>query len=143
MNLNLNDNEKLSVKKSFFNIYFLFLNQSSVSPDVVDCLIKWGLQLGLSEEELKINKKSPAEFVLPNKQEALEQVFDLVYFIYQDGIVEDVELNLASQFAEKLGFPPYIVGDLLKAIVTAPHDGSPATQVRKELHQVLQASLNQ
>jgi|SRR5690554_5202196 hypothetical protein len=144
MDLALNKDEYNSVKKSFFNIFALFLNLESINNQMLDCIFKWGVQLGISRDELHfiLNKPDAIQYQAPeNQMEAIEHVYDIVYMIYLDGIVEDVELEVTMKYAEKLGFKPHIVGDLLKAIVTAPHDGLDKTQVRKELGSLLESSL--
>ncbi len=145
MDLPLNRDEYNSVRKSFFNIFALFINIESISSQMMDCIFKWGIQLGISRDELHfiMNKPEAIQFVEPENQfEAIEHVYDIVYMIYLDGIVEDIELEVTMKYAEKLGFKPHIVGDLLKAIVTAPHDGIDKTQVRKELSSLLESSLS-
>ncbi len=145
MDLPLNRDEYNSVRKSFFNIFALFINTESISSQMMDCIFKWGIQLGISRDELHfiMNKPEAIQFVEPENQiEAIEHVYDIVYMIYLDGIVEDIELEVTMKYAEKLGFKPHIVGDLLKAIVTAPHDGIDKTQVRKELSSLLESSLS-
>ncbi len=144
MDLALNKDEYNSVRKSFFNIFALFLNLESINNQMLDCIFKWGVQLGISRDELHfiLNKPDAIQYEAPkNQMEAIEHVYDIVYMIYLDGIVEDVELEVTMKYAEKLGFKPHIVGDLLKAIVTAPHDGIDKTQVRKELSSLLESSL--
>jgi hypothetical protein len=136
----LNETEYASVKKSFYNIYSLFKNEMPRSKSFEDCILKWGEQLGISKKELNENLKENKglKFVQPNnKLEALEQVYDLVYMVYLDGIVEDLELELAMEYAERLKLNKSIVGDILKAIVTAPHDGIAREKVRNELKEFL------
>ncbi|QCK13441.1 hypothetical protein [Mangrovivirga cuniculi] len=91
-----------------------------------------GEQLHIPESALE--EREIREFKKPSdKLYALEEIYDIVYMIYLDGVVEDVELSLTIKFAEKLGFEKHVVGDLLKAIVTAPYDGIPKEEVRNEL----------
>lgn len=144
MDLPLNKEEYASVKKSFYNIYALFLKVESISSELLNCIYKWGVQLGISKDELHfiLNKPESIHYEEPSTQvEAIERVYDIVYMIYLDGIVEDVELEVTMKYAEKLGFRPHIVGDLLKAIVTAPYDGIEKSQVRQELSSLLESTL--
>lgn len=144
MDLPLNRDEYNSVRKSFFNIFALFLKIDTINSQMLDCIFKWGIQLGISRDELHfiLNKPDAIQYAEPeNQMEAIEHVYDIVYMIYLDGIVEDVELEVTMKYAERLGFKAHIVGDLLKAIVTAPHDGLDKTQVRKELGALLESSL--
>lgn len=50
-----------------------------------------------------------------------------------DQVVEDVELEVASIYAEKLGFRRSLVSDLLKSIVTADTDGTPVGDMRRQV----------
>ena len=56
-----------------------------------------------------------------------------MHMICLDQVVEDVELEIANIYAEKLGFDSTVISDLLKAIVTADSDGSPITDVRSQV----------
>jgi hypothetical protein len=62
--------------------------------------------------------------------------------VYLDGTVEDIELEVVTRFAEKLGFQSHIVNDLLKTIVTAPYDGYDFLQMKDHLKELLEDSLN-
>ena len=128
-----------SIKKSYFNIYSLFLSEDNVRRSVVDCIMKWGLQLELTEDELKelISNRVNHDNAHANREEAIEKIYDVVYMIYLDDVVEDIELEVASLYAEKLGFPSHVVGDMLKAIVSAPSDGIDHFQLRKDIKLLL------
>ncbi|MFA0961605.1 hypothetical protein AB9P05_07345 [Roseivirga sp. BDSF3-8] len=130
------------IASTFFNIYSLFLIDKSLRNEVsLKCLEKWSMQLDVDPARLEEIKQQPDYTPPANKQQALERVYDLVYMIYLDGVVEDDELKVTSEYAEKLDLPPYIVGDLLKAIVTAPADGISADEVRNELKELLEVHL--
>ena len=60
--------------------------------------------------------------------------------IYLDDVVEDVELEVASIYAEKLGFNRGIVGDLFKSIATMEADGAKGEDIRKEVIDFLKMS---
>jgi hypothetical protein len=145
IDLQLNEEEYQDVKKAFFNIFSFFLDTEPESVEFHDCIYKWGIQLGVGKDVLDffVSEPSTIKFEKPDTRlKALEQVYDLVYMIYLDGIVEDVELKVASKFAQSLGFEEYIVGELLKSIVTAPYDGISGREVRKELHNFLDESIS-
>lgn len=135
----LSEQEYNSVKRSYFNIYQLFINEDNIPKRFVDCVVKWGVQLEITETEYNdvIKTREQFQFVAPPRDEAIEQIYDLVYMIYLDNVVEDVELEVAMKYAERLGFQPHVVGDLLKAIVAAPADGMDHVQVKKEIKQWL------
>ena len=58
--------------------------------------------------------------------------------IYLDGKIEDVELEIVTKYAEKIGFKSHIVNDLLKTIVTAPYDGFDFQHVRNHLMEIFE-----
>ncbi|MDZ7607557.1 MAG: hypothetical protein U5K79_18660 [Cyclobacteriaceae bacterium] len=72
----------------------------------------------------------------------LAHIFNLVYMVYLDDTVEDIELEVVTQFAEKIGFQSHIVNDLLKTIVTAPYDGYDFMQMKDHLKELLEDNLN-
>ena len=137
-NNDLSQEELKSIKDSFFHIYHSFLNEGFLSKDFVGCLFKWGIQLHISEEELKYIDPSSEEDEITNKENALQHLFNLVYMIYIDGTIEDIELEVVTKYAEKIGFKSHIVNDLLKAIVTAPYDGFDIKQVKESLMEIIE-----
>lgn len=133
-----------SIKNSYFNIYAMFLADDEITRQLVDCILKWGLQLDLTERELEdvIKLRDSFEFKHPAREDAIEQIYDLVYMIYLDDVVEDIELEVAMRYAEKLGFQPHVVGDMLKAIVSAPSDGIDHFQLRQDIKHLLASEEN-
>ena len=144
MELQLEGQKYDSIKKAFFNIFSYFLIEEPDSKEFHDCVYKWGIQLGVGEEILDFfvsERAVTAQFKMPeNKLKALEQIYDLVYMIYLDDIVEDTELLVASKFAEKIGVERHVVGEILKAIITAPDDGSDDEEIRENLIDFLDSS---
>jgi len=125
-----------SIKKSYLNIVGLLLSEESTRSRYFRCLLKWGFQLNLNPADLQqanINL-SDLEFSHPeDKVEKVEAIYHLVHMICLDQVVEDVELEIATIYAKKLGFKPTLVSDLLKSIVTADSDGSPVGNVRRQV----------
>jgi hypothetical protein len=138
----LSTGEYEAIKKSFFNIYILFLSEGPITKHLVDAILKWGIQLSINEEELNqvIKARETYQFTVPPREQALERIYDLVYMIYLDEVVEDAELEIAMLYAKKLGFEPHLVGDLLKAIVAAPADGISHPELKKEIRNLLLSS---
>ncbi|WP_236613973.1 hypothetical protein [Nafulsella turpanensis] len=102
----------------------------------MNCLFKWGLQLNIYKIELLRIRAMPAllSFEKPTREnEALEQVYDLVYMTYMDGIVEDVELEVINSFVKAIGMEPHVVNNMLKALVSASFDGVDDASLRKDI----------
>jgi hypothetical protein len=123
---------------SYYNILAYFLEHAGKEKPVIDCLQKWGLELGIAELELKRLCLSPGliSYQRPQKvTDKLQQVYDLVFMIYLDGEVEDVELALASRYALATGLETHVVNNLLKALIAAPEEGSDEMQLRADISQ--------
>jgi hypothetical protein len=123
-----------SVKKSYLNILAMFLGRETIESRFLRCLLKWGFQLHLTPEDLRIANIdiSSLKFTHPaEKVERLESIYHLVYMIYLDDVVEDVELEVATTYARELGFKSDVVSELFKSIVTADYD----YKKRKNVHQ--------
>lgn len=139
------DKEHLaSVKKSYFNILALFLHEEQMQTKYLRCLLKWGFQLDLSPDDIKSSNIDFASLSFTNPDEKvnkLEAIYHLVYMIYLDEVVEDIELEVASIFAVTLGFQPTVVSDLFKSIATQDYDTDEPRDVRSEVMDFL--SLNE
>jgi hypothetical protein len=125
-----------SVKKSYFNILALFLEEDKIESRYLRCLLKWGFQLHLTPNDLShanIEVENLSFTQLDEKLEKLESIYHLVYVIYLDKVVEDVELEVASIYASKLGFKEGTVSELFKSIATAPYDEDEPRNVRQEI----------
>ena len=125
-----------SVKKSYLNILALFLGKDKIESRYLRCLLKWGFQLHLHPEDLRHANIdiSNLKFSHPEEKiEKLESIYHLVYMIYLDKVVEDVELEVATIYAEKLGFSSPIVSELFNSIATADTDHGKSRNVRQEV----------
>lgn len=128
------------IKKSYFNLLAIFFERENITGHHVRCLFKWGSHLGISSHDIEnIGKNlTQQKFEEPADEiEKLEWVYHLVQMIYLDHVVEDEELEVATIFAERLGFQKSLVADLFKSIATAEFDKRPAADVRKELMDLL------
>lgn len=124
-----------SVKKSYLNILALFLEKETIETRYLRCLLKWGFQLGLNPDDLsRANVEVESlSFTELGKVDKLESIYHLVFMIYLDKVVEDVELEVASIYATKLGFDGDTVSELFRSIATAPYDANEPRNVRQEV----------
>ena len=133
-----------SVKKSYLNIVALFLGEDKIESRYLRCLLKWGFQLHLNPQDLKHANVdiTHMKFSHPEEKiEKLESIYHLVYMIYLDEVVEDIELEVATVYAEKLGFKSNVVSDLFKSIATAVYDVTRKKRnVKKEVMDFLKVS---
>ncbi|TRX60815.1 hypothetical protein FNH22_07175 [Fulvivirga sp. M361] len=141
INSELSEEEIKSIKASFFNILALFLNNENIQSRYVGCLMKWSAQLNLSQQDLHNIEDNfdQLEFTSPGtKLEKLQSIYHLVHMIYLDNVVEDIELEVATLYAERLGFKTNVVSELFKAIATAPFDGKKTSDVENEIAEFLE-----
>ena len=125
-----------SVKKSYFNIVALFLGHEKIDSRFLRCLLKWGFQLHLTPDDLRNADVdiSHLKFTsIGDKVEKLEAIYHLVFMIYLDEVVEDIELEIATIYAKELGFKSNIVSELFKNIATEPYDQPSERNVRQEV----------
>jgi hypothetical protein len=136
----LNKEHLASVKASYFNILALFLSEEKIESRYLRCLLKWGFQLNLNAEDLQKADVdiSKLTFLQPgNRVAKLEAIYHLVYVIYLDEVVEDLELEVATIYANKLGFPSSLVSELFKSIATVAYDESKPRNVHTEVLEFL------
>lgn len=129
-----------SVKKSYFNILALFLEKEKIESRYLRCLLKWGFQLNLNPNDLTQAQVDVSDlaFTQPDeKVEKLESIYHLVFMIYLDKVVEDIELEVATIYAERLGFKPFVVSELFKSIATVDYDENGPHTVRQEIMEFL------
>src|SRR5688572_9183262 len=125
-----------SVKKSYFNIVALFLGNEKIESRFLRCLLKWGFQLHLTADDLRNADVdiSHLKFTsVGDKVEKLEAIYHLVFMIYLDEVVEDIELEVATIYAKELGFKSNVVSELFKNIATEPYDQASERNVRQEV----------
>ena len=125
-----------SVKKSYFNIVALFLGHEKIESRFLRCLLKWGFQLHLTTDDLRSADVdiSHLKFTsVGDKVEKLEAIYHLVFMIYLDEVVEDIELEVATIYARELGFKSNVVSELFKNIATEPYDQPSERNVRQEV----------
>lgn len=126
-----------SVKRSYLNIVALFLSKEEVNSRYFRCLLKWGFQLHIGPEDLRKHADlTDLLFAHPGeKSQKAEEIFNLVTMIYLDKVVEDAELEVATLYAEKLGFPSRLVSEFFTAIATADEEGDTLESVQNRVEE--------
>jgi hypothetical protein len=126
-----------SLKSHFLNLF----NLASIDEEKADAEMQYLYELGkkwaISEDELLqiVQKPQEIQFVKPDTtQECVYQLYDLVCMMLIDDKIDEREVALCVKIAIKLGFKPEIVGDLVKALITAADDQLPKEVIEKELN---------
>ena len=140
----LTKEELESVRNSYLNILTLLLRDDKVDTRYVGCLIKWAVQLqlegsDLTDVETNFNK---LVFNMPaTPGEKLDAIFDLVHMIYLDNIAEDIELEIATKYAEQLGFQKHTVGEIFQSLELGSITDKNLSDLKDELRSILGRSL--
>jgi hypothetical protein len=144
MQSNLTADTLISVKKSYINILSLFLENEKIESRFVKCLLKWGIQLEMTPHDIKHSDDlNLLSFIKPEENlEQVEALYHLVLMIYLDQKVEDIELEIATIYAKKLGFKAELVAELFTSIATAPDDGMQPRDVHREVSEFFKTSQN-
>ncbi len=125
------------MRKSFYNIFAFFLEEKEKEDSqIMTCLLKWGEELGIKSDELFGIMAIPGmlSFKMPDKTgDALEQLYDLLFMINMDGVIEDVELSVINIYSKKIGLETYVVNNLLKALISATYDGIQDKDLRNDI----------
>ena len=140
----LSEIEREKLKKSYFNLLALFLNKPQIDSRFVRCLIKWGIQINLSPEDIVKLGKDLVQLTYSSPQteeDKLDSVYHLVYMIYLDRVIEDVELEVAMIYAEQIGLNKTIVAKLFQSIATAAADGITPEMLEKEVLGFMKSNL--
>ncbi len=136
--------ERQALLSSYRSILYTFVSATHTTQMQLDTICGWGQYIGIptTETDALIKAFSSSGVQPPKDQRSpIEQLYYLTYMIYLDKVVDDCEIEILMEYAKHLGFPQHIIGDLMKAILTAPSDGVPAWQVKDELKDLLKASL--
>ena len=136
MTSELSTDQLNSIKGSYLNILGLFITDDKIESRFLRCLLKWGFELNHNADDLRDAKidVTDLQFRHPDdKIEKLEAIYHLIYMIYLDDVVEDVELEVATIYAQTLGFKQEVVADLFKSIATEAYDETKPRDVRQEV----------
>ena len=128
--------EKEKLKKDYFNLLAMFLHVPQMESRFTRCLIKWSIQIGITSEDMVQMGKdlNNLTYLTPESyDEKVKSVYHLVYMIYLDNVIEDVELEVAMLYAEKIGLNKIVVAKLFQSIATAASDGINPDTLEKEV----------
>ena len=132
--------ELISVRNSYLNILTLFLAKDKVDSKYVGCLIKWAVQLQFEGEDLRDIETNfhKLAFNMPETSaDKLDAIIDLVRMIYMDNVVEDIEMELASIYAEQLGFEKHAIAEIFLGLSTGSIKGEALNDVKDDLKKII------
>ena len=111
MNLNnmFGTSEKNKKRSHLKNLVAIAKLDGVITDDEYKFLLNVGKKVGVSESEIKkmIEKTSNIEITKPETVEiALDYIYDLVLMTMADGVVDEKEIDLTIEIAEKMGLDP-------------------------------------
>ncbi len=94
----------------------------------------WGLRLGEVSSVITeiFSKPEKIKFVPPkNTAERIEQLFDLIYMMLIDGVIDEREFDFCTVVSVKMGFPPSMVHRIVTDIIEKIKEGATKEEVKK------------
>lgn len=132
--------EDATHKTHFFNLLALAWVDKEFVQEERDLLYQLGRQQGLEKRELDKIIKNPKHltFIIPmNPRERLEQIYDIVCMMLADKVIDEREIELCHKIAKRLKFKTKIIGELVKALITAVDEGKDREAVKEHLSDFL------
>ncbi|MBX9850745.1 MAG: TerB family tellurite resistance protein [Cytophagaceae bacterium] len=139
--LTLFETKKNKTQKSHLkNLIALAKADGMISSEELALLHKLGAKNGLKESEVNALIEDAKEFAVEipsNDSERFDQIFELVQVMMADGGVDDKEMDLCIEAAEKLGFRKAIVGVLVRKIGLGLTTGLEKEAIKSEVESFL------
>ena len=108
-------------KESFVKILStLAASDGALNETEKEFLVSVALTKGIDENELNsiLNSPEPLEISIPeDEEERIDQLAALIGMMMIDGTIYDEEFQFISMIAEKYGFNPEIVNDIIADIL--------------------------
>lgn len=127
-------------KEHFLNLFKLARIDKQINSKEIQFLIRLGKKNGIDPEVLEkiIDDPTLADRLeitkqQSNKKEYLSRLYDFVCLILSDGVLDEREVALCTRLANQLGFNNSVVGDLIKALVTAADDQKEFDEIEEEV----------
>ncbi len=117
------DNKKRSHLKNLVAIAKL---DGVVTKEELEFLLSVGKKVGVSESEINkmIQRTDKIEVTKPETLElALDYIYDLVLMTMADGVIDEAEISLTIEIAEKLGLNPVTSGVIVRKIFMLVESG--------------------
>ena len=123
--MNILENSNHAVKKQNID-YFRHLVRVAMADDVItntelELLNRLGKKLGFTNEEIDqlIQTTNKSDYIPPYElSERFGQVFDIIRMTLVDGVIDNKEMQLASNFATKSGFSDEEIPKLLVLLIS-------------------------
>lgn len=131
------------IRSHFANLCQLALADAIINKQEAEYLNELSRKHGISKQEFDeiMNDAYSIDFVSPETPLArLEQMYDLVRMVLMDDIIDERKVQLCVKVAKNLGFEPYVVGDLIKALVTVNEDTGQVDLEEDDLNYILKTS---
>jgi hypothetical protein len=111
--------------------FFIHLVRIALADDVITdnetkLLNRLGKKLGFTDLEIQtmIDSTSKSDYIPPSEFfKRFEQVYDIVKMTLADGIIDDNEMRLASNFARNSGFTENEIPKLLVLLISGIKQG--------------------
>ncbi len=93
-------------------------------------------RVGVSEKEMKklLDSLKDVKFTVPkSNDERIRQLMDMVFMMMVDGEIDNREMAVCLDLGKHLGFPPAMVGTIVKSVAAAIQGGRSRAEVAVEV----------
>jgi hypothetical protein len=118
--------EKKQNIEYFVHLVHVALADNIITKDELDLLHRLGQRLGFTDPEIDnlIEETEKSGYTPPFELEKrFEQVYNIVKMTLADGVIDNKEMRLASNFASKSGFKENEIPRLLVLLISGIREG--------------------
>jgi len=114
------ENIDIQHRNHFMNLFSVAIADNNIHPSELAYLYELGLTRGLSSDQIDniITNPHKARFIKPTSiLGAIEQLYDIVQMVLQDGVIHTHEVNLCKTFAKRFGIQHDIIDALIERLI--------------------------
>lgn len=119
--------KKKELKSHFVGLVAMATVDGDVDDSERDIAIAMGINLGLTEKDIKDALKHPDRYkmIVPkDPNDRMHMLHDLVVIMLSDGEIHENEMDFCIMCAQRLGFRPTMVHKLMDHIITAARENA-------------------
>jgi uncharacterized tellurite resistance protein B-like protein len=110
----------------FMNLFSVAIADNNIDPSEIRFLYELGIERGLTKEQIDeiIANPHKARFIKPSTLiEIIEQLYDIVRMILQDGIIHPHEVEICKSFAKRFEVKEEIIDELIEKLIEEVRKG--------------------
>lgn len=124
----------------FMNLFSVAIADNNLDPTELKFLYELGIEKGLTKEQIDdiIANPHKARFIKPSSLlDAIDQLYDIVQMVLQDGKIHPHEVDLCKSFAKRFDIKEEIIDELIEKLIEEVRSGVCKEKLINELKQIL------